>query len=103
MENQNPKENTGKNIGTLIDMEWEVITELRTKLKNPDLTTIEYTKAASALAYHISNLNKLLNKNTENTESNEQNLGEFVRNVTPRTTKRWDFKTWKRRLSLRRY
>jgi hypothetical protein len=103
METQNPKENPHKNIETLIEMEWEIITELRTKLKNPDLTTIEYTKAANALGCHISNLNKMLNKTRENNESNGQNLGEYVIGVTPRTYRRWDIKSWKRRLSLRRY
>jgi hypothetical protein len=102
MEKQTQNKNTSKSIETLIDIQWEIITELHKKLKNPDLTTIEYTKAASALGCHISILNKLLNKNRENVESNEQNLGDFVRSVTPRTHRRWDYSIWKRRLSLRR-
>jgi hypothetical protein len=102
-ETKKTKEKTNKNIESLIEMEWEIITELHAKLKNPDLTTIEYTKAASALGFHISTLNKMLNKNREDNVSDEQNLGEYVKGVTPKTSKRWDFRVWKRRLSLRRY
>jgi len=102
METQNPKRKPRKSIESLIEIEWEIITKLYEKLSNPDLTTIEYIKAASALASHISNLNNLLNENRESNESDEQNLGEYVISVTPRTYRRWDFKVWKRRLSLRR-
>jgi hypothetical protein len=37
-ETQTPKEKPNKNIGTLIDMEWDIIAKLYEKLNNPDLT-----------------------------------------------------------------
>ena len=101
-ETQTPKRKPRKTIEGLIEIQWAVIDALSEKLKNPDLTTIEYTKAASALAIHISNITKLLRQDKENCESEEQNLGEYVTNVSPRTHRRWDFRIWKRRLSLRR-
>ena len=86
-------------------MEWEIIAKLYEKLNNPDLTTIEYTKASSSLAHQISNINKLLKllkENKETNESEEQTLGEYVINVSPKTHRRWDLKIWKKRLSYRR-
>ena len=108
MESQNSKENAQKepaNLETLTQMEWDIIHELHKKLKDPDLTVTEWTKAANALGYHMSNLNKMLNQKGNSGQFNEQNLGEFIRDVQPKTFRRVkrDFKRWNRRLSLRRF
>jgi len=108
MDTQNSKEKPERepvNLETLIQMEWEIIHELHKKLKDPDLTVAEWTKAANALGYHMSNLNKMLNQKGQSSQFDEQNLGEFVRDVEPKIFRRVkrDFKTWSRRLSLRRF
>src|SRR3990172_9562278 len=93
------------NIETLIQIEWGIIRTLQKKLKDPDLTLIEWTKAADSLGYHMSLLNKMLNQKGDSTQFNEQNLGEFIRDLEPKTSKliRRDFKKWTRRLSLKRF
>jgi hypothetical protein len=108
MDAQNSKENAQKepdNFETLIQMEWDIVHELHKKVKDPDLTTTEMTKASNVLGYHMSNLTKMLNQKGHSSPFDEQNLGEFIRDLQPRTFRRVkrDFKTWTRRLSSRRF
>ena len=93
------------NIEKLIQIEWAVIHAFLMKLKDPELTLVEWTKAADSLGYHMSHLNKMLNQKGVITQFNEQNLGEFIRDLEPKTLRliKRDFKKWTRRLSLKRY
>jgi len=106
MEQETPDKNkkSKKNVKTLIDIEWEVIDALHERLRNPDLTTTEYSKAAHSLAIHVNNLNRLLCKIDVECESGQQNLGEYVLNVRPRIFRHEerDRRIWKRRLTFRR-
>jgi hypothetical protein len=107
MDAQNSKETLeGKSasLETLIQMEWDIIHILHRKLKDPDLTVTEWTQAAKALGYHMSNLNKMLNQKGESSQFDEQNLGEFIKDIEPKILRRIrrDFKTWTRRLSLKK-
>jgi hypothetical protein len=91
MEDQNsekPMEKETVSLETLIRMEWDIITTLHKKLKDPDLTTVEWTQAAKALGYHMSNLNKMLNQKGESSQFTEQNLGDFIRDIKPRIFRR---------------
>ena len=108
MDAQNSKETPDKvpvNLETLIQMTWDIIRTLHKKLKDPDLTVTEWTRAANALGYHMTNLNKMLNQKGESTQFDEQNLGEFIRDLEPKIFRRVkrDFETWTRRLSLKRF
>ncbi len=105
---QDPKEKElqeQNSVQTLIDMEWDIIHELNKKLKDPDLTVAEWTKAANALGYHMSNLNKMLNQKGQQEQFNEQNLGDFIKDVKPKIFRRVgrDFRIWTKRLSLRKF
>jgi hypothetical protein len=102
---EKPMEKEPANLETLIQMEWDIITTLHKKLKDPDLTTVEWTQAAKALGYHMSNLNKMLNQKGESSQFTEQNLGDFIRDIKPRIFRRVrrDFKIWTRRLSSRKF
>jgi hypothetical protein len=107
MGDQNSKQPTDKEtatLETLIQMEWEVITTLHKKLKDPDLTVAEWTQTAKALGYHMSNLNKMLHQRGETSQFTEQNLGHFIRDIEPRIQRRVrrDFRKWTRHLSYRR-
>jgi hypothetical protein len=98
---------TGKEVATLealIQMEWEVITSLNKKLKDPDLTVAEWTQTAKTLGYHMSILNKMLNQRGETSQFTEQNLGDFIKDIEPRIQRqvRHDFRTWTRHLLYRR-
>ena len=73
MDTQNSKENAQKepaNLETLTQMEWDITHELHKKLKDPDLTVTEWTKAANAFGYHLSNLNKMLNQKGNSSQFN---------------------------------
>ena len=90
---------------TLIQIEWDIIHAFLKKLKDPELTLVEWTKAADSLGYHMSHLNKMLNQKGVSSQFNEQNLGEFIRDLEPKTSRliRRDFRKWTRRLSLKRF
>jgi hypothetical protein len=102
---RNPSDGEPVNLETLIQMEWDVVHILHKKLKDPDLTVAEWTQAAKALGYHMSILNKMLSQKGENNQFNEQNLGDFIKDIEPRIQRRVrrDFKTWTRKLSLKRF
>src|SRR3990170_8479324 len=99
MEDQNsrkPPDGEPANLETLIQMQWDVVHILHKKLKDPDLTVAEWTQAAKALGYNMSILNKMLSKKGENNQFNEQNLGDFIKDIEPRIQRRVrrDFKIW---------
>ncbi|MCW4047987.1 MAG: hypothetical protein NWE99_10605 [Candidatus Bathyarchaeota archaeon] len=100
-----PPDKEQANLETLIQMEWDIINILHKKLKDPDLTVTEWTRAANALAYHMSNLNKMLSQKGETSQFTEQNLGDFIKGIEPRIFRRIkrDFSIWTRRLSSKRY
>ena len=106
MENQESIEKTNAEqvyIDKLIQFEWRIINILQKKLEDPDLTTVEWTKASNSLALHMNSLSRMLNKKGETSQYTEESLGEFVRNVQPKTRRiNRVFRIWTRRLSARR-
>jgi hypothetical protein len=95
-----------ENVDKLIAMEWELLADLKKMFNDPALSTLERIRAANALAYHAVALNKLLARKGEDSQFNEDTLGDFVgqqyANGSMRRLVRRDFKDWKRKLSLRR-
>jgi len=92
------------NVDELINMEWDLITDLRKMLSDPTLSKSEKIRAANAIAYHAIALNKLLSQKGENTHFNEETLGDFIQHYadgTMRRTVKKDFRGWTRRLSSR--
>jgi len=73
-------------------------------LLNPELSAAEKIRAANALAYHASVLNKLLTQKGETPKFDDATLGNFIKDIKPRIARRVrvDFKTWTRKLSLKR-
>jgi len=93
------------NLEKLIELEWDIIKDLKKMLlPSSELSAAEKIRAANALAYHASVLNKLLTQRGESAQFNDKSLGDFIRGVEPRIARRVrrDFKTWTRKLSLRR-
>jgi hypothetical protein len=93
------------NVDELIRMEWDLMTDLRKMLADQSLSKSEKIRVANALAYHSIALNKLLAQKGENSQFNEETLGDFVQHYADgrmRRAVRRDFRVWKRRLSLRR-
>lgn len=96
------KEKSDKSIEALIDLEWKIIHKLSSKLEDQDLTTHEFAMTSRALALHVNNLRKLMDKSEGTTDPDEQSLGEYIIGVTPKVARqRWD-PTWKKRFSFRR-
>jgi hypothetical protein len=94
-----------ENVDKLIAMEWELLANLKKMFNDPALSTLERIRAANALAYHAVVLNKLLAKKGEDSQFNEETLGDFIgqyANGNIRRLVRRNFRDWKRRLSLRR-
>lgn len=89
------------NIDKLIEIEWEILNDLKKMLVDPQLSVAEKIRAANALAYHASVLNKLLAQKGEDSQFSEATLGDFIKNVQPRIARRVkvDFRRWTRRLS----
>jgi hypothetical protein len=73
-------------------------------LADSELTIKEKTAVANVLAFHVNTLNKLLAQSGEKEQFDEQNLGDYIRNVEPRIARhiRRDFRRWKRALSSKR-
>lgn len=92
------------NLDRLIAIEWDILNDLKKMLINPELSVAERIRAANALAYHASVLNKLLAQKGESPQFNDTTLGDFVRGVEPRIARRVkvDFRRWMRRLLLTR-
>ena len=95
-----------ENVDKLIAVEWELLADLKKMFNDPALSTLERIRAANALAYHAVVLNKLLAKKGEDSQFNEETLGDFIgqqyANGKIRRLVRRNFRDWKRRLSLRR-
>ena len=94
-----------ENVDKLIAMEGELLADLKKMFNDPALSTLEKIRAANALAYHAVVLNKLLAKKGEDSQFNEETLGDFIgqyANGNIRRLVRRNFRDWKRRLSLRR-
>lgn len=99
-----PADTEQANIDTLIQKEWEIINMLARKLKDPDLTTAEWTHASRVIAYHMSILYKMLIQKGEKPQFTEKTLGELLQDMQPQIRRRVrrEFKTWQKSLSLRR-
>ena len=94
-----------ENVDKLIAMEWELLANLKKMFNDPALSTLERIRAANALAYHAVVLNKLLAKKGEDSQFNEETLGDFIgqyANGNIRRLVRRNFRDWKRKLSVRR-
>ena len=98
------KEKKPVNVDKLIEIEWEIVQDLRKMLTDPQLSAAEKTRVANAVAYHASVLNKLLAQKGEDPKFNDATLGDFIKDVEPRIAcrVRVDFKRWTRRLSLKK-
>jgi hypothetical protein len=95
-----------ENVDKLIAMEGELLADLKKMFNDPALSTLERIRAANALAYHAVVLNKLLAKKGEDSQFNEETLGDFIgqqyANGKIRRLVRRNFRDWKRKLSVRR-
>ncbi|MGB8780892.1 MAG: hypothetical protein WCD81_09640 [Candidatus Bathyarchaeia archaeon] len=91
-------------LESLIADEWEILRSLKDMMENPELSIQEKLSTANALAYHASVFSKLLTQKGADAELNEATLGDFIRDVQPRITRRgrMGFRRWMRRLSLKR-
>ena len=98
------KEKKPLNVDKLIEIEWEIVQDLRKMLTDPKLSVAEKIRAANAFAYHASVLNKLCAQKGEDSKFSDATLGEFIMGVEPRIARRVrvDFKHWTRRLSLKK-
>ena len=98
------KEKKPVNVDTLIEIEWEIVQDLKKMLTDPKLSVAEKIRAANALAYHASVLNKLCAQNDEDSKFSDTTLGDFIKGVEPRIARRVrrDFKHWTRKLSLKK-
>ena len=98
------KEKKPVNVDTLIEIEWEIVQDLKKMLTDPKLSVAEKIRAANALAYHASVLNKLCAQNDEDSKFSDTTLGDFIKGTEPRIARRVrvDFKHWTRKLSLKK-
>ncbi len=92
------------NVDILIEIEWDTITDLKKMLNDPELSKAEKIRAANALAYHTTVLNKLLVQKDETLGSDDETLGHFVKRYGNRTCRHFmrEFRTWKRATLHRR-
>jgi hypothetical protein len=98
------KEKKPVNVDKLIEIEWEIVQDLRKMLTDPKLSVAEKIRAANALVYHATVLNKLCAQKGEDSKFNDATLGDFIKGAEPRIAcrVRVDFKRWTRRLSLKK-
>jgi hypothetical protein len=97
-------EKKSANLESIIDDEWDILSDLKNTLKNPELQVADKLRVANAIAYHTSVLSKLIAQKGADAQLNEATLGDFIKGVEPRITRhrRVDFRHWMRRLSPRR-
>lgn len=90
-------------LDRLIAVEWDIMRDLRKMLRDGGLSPGEKTRVANSLAYHASVLNKLLSQKCEDQQFNEKTLGDFIKDIEPKTARRVfrDVIFWTRRLSLK--
>jgi hypothetical protein len=93
-----------ESLQSLIEDEWEILRDLKSTMKNPELSVEEKLKVANALAYHASVLSKLISQKGAGDQLNEETLGDFIKDVEPRIARRVKvgFRHWMRRPSLKR-
>jgi hypothetical protein len=98
------KEKGSENVDTLIELEWDIIRDLRKMLADPQVSAAEKIRAGNALAYHASVVNKLLAQKGKASKFNDATLGEFIMGVEARTARlvRVEFKRWTRKLSSKK-
>ena len=97
-------EKRSANLENLIEDEWDILRDLKSMMEHPELSVAEKLSAANAHAYHASVLSKLLAQKGADAQLNEATLGDFIKDVEPRTARRRtvDFRHWMRRLSLKK-
>lgn len=88
------------NLDKLIAIEWDILNDLKKMLTNKKISTAEKIRAANALAYHATVLNKLLAQKGEK-PIDDMTLGHFITGVGRRYALRvrTDYKLWKKKLS----
>jgi len=93
------------NIDKLIQIEWDIINDLKRMLTLPYLEAAEKVRVGNSLAYHVTVLNKLLTQKGESSQFNDESLCDFIRGIEPKIAHRIrvDFKEWTRKLSSIRY
>ena len=96
-----------ENAEELIKTEREIMADLKKMFNDEALSTSEKVRVANALAYHAVVLNKLQLKKNEDSQFNEDTLGDFVAGAhyadgPMRRRIRRDFRSWTRRLSSTR-
>jgi hypothetical protein len=98
------KENKPVNVDKLIEIEWEIIEDLRKMLTDPKLSVAEKIRAGNALAYHASVLNKLRAQKDEESKFNDATLGEFITGVDLKIAYHVmkEFRLWTKKLSLKK-
>ena len=92
------------NVDILIEIEWDTMSDLKNMLADPELSKVEKIRAANALAYHATVLNKLLVQKGETPKFDDETLGHFVKRYGNRTCRHFmrDSRTWKRATLHRR-
>lgn len=90
-------------LDKLINIEWDIIKDLKKMLRNPELSVPEKVHISNSIAYHAACLNKLLTQKGLS-PTDDMTLGEFIQNVAPRYARRirMAYTEWKRKLSLKR-
>jgi hypothetical protein len=103
-ESKNKSQTEAPTLEGLIQREWEMINELQKMLKDPELTVTERTRVATVFAFHANTLNKMLAQKGDKNQFEDQNLGDYVRDIEPRVARRFrrDFTVWQRALTSRR-
>ena len=96
-----------ENAEDLIKTEREIMADLKKMFNDEALSTSEKVRVANALAYHAVVLNKLQLKRNEDSQFDEDTLGDFVAGAhyadgPMRRRIRRDFRSWTRRLSSTR-
>lgn len=96
-----------ENDEDLIKTEREIMANLKQMFNDQALSTMEKVRVANALAYHAVILNKLQSKKNEESQFDEDTLGDFIAGVhyangPMRRRIRRDFRNWTRRLSSTR-
>jgi hypothetical protein len=96
-----------ENDEDLIKTERDIMATLKKMFNDPDLSKMEKVRVADALAYHAVVLNKLRSRKNEESQYDEDSLGDFIAGMhfadgPMRRLVRRDFRNWKRRLSSTR-
>ncbi len=89
-------------VDKLIAIEWDLLNDLRKMLAN-EKTQGEKIRLSNAVAYHAIVLNKLLAQKGQESQFDEDNLGDFIgrqyADGKMRRCFRRDFRDWQKKLS----